>query len=237
MMVFGGVSQGGLRNLSDAAAYNPVTKTWRSLADLPYGLEREAEAVLGDGVVYAWPSWFGHAEATPAPLAYDLDTDSWQPLLTPEGLDTPALRQRPRHRRRFRASNGDLAATPSRPARTDEERGWQRGQPGRHMDRLRNGGVDRLDRNRMGCAYDLDRRLRSQHTDMATLGPCPRPLNWPVAPPAHLDGHPTPRVRRAGPHLHAVTHGSHRPTGGQLRPWGGQPSDGIAWVPSSLRVL
>jgi hypothetical protein len=90
MMVFGGVSQGGLRNLSDAAAYNPVTKTWRSLADLPYGLEREAEAVLGDGVVYAWPSWFGHAEATPAPLAYDLDTDSWQPLLTPEGLDTPA---------------------------------------------------------------------------------------------------------------------------------------------------
>jgi hypothetical protein len=88
MIVFGGVSAGGLRNLRAAAAYDPETDSWRTLADLPYGLEREAEAVLGQGVIYAWPSFVRPGE-TAAPLAYDIESDSWQSLAIPESLEVP----------------------------------------------------------------------------------------------------------------------------------------------------
>ncbi len=81
MLVFGGVGGGGTSNLVGAAAYNPVTDGWRRLADLPYGLERTADATIGNGVVYAWPStpeW-----STDLPLAYDIASDEWLPLPDP----------------------------------------------------------------------------------------------------------------------------------------------------------
>lgn len=84
MLVFGGVGGGGTTNLVAAAAYNPATDSWRRLADLPYGLERTADATIGDGSVYAWPST---AESTEGPLAYDIASDQWRRLPDPP---TPA---------------------------------------------------------------------------------------------------------------------------------------------------
>lgn len=85
MLVFGGVGRGGTSNLVGAAAYNPVTDNWRRLADLPYGLERVAGSTLGNGVVYAWPSYIHftvNREDRP-PLAYDLAADEWHRLPPP----------------------------------------------------------------------------------------------------------------------------------------------------------
>lgn len=85
MLVFGGVGGGGASNLVGAAAYEPGTDSWRRLADLPYGLERTADAVYGDGV-FAWPSGFGRPPPEPLPLSYDIESDTWSPLppLPPE---------------------------------------------------------------------------------------------------------------------------------------------------------
>ena len=82
MLVFGGVGGRGTSNLVGAAAYNPLTDSWRRLADLPYGLERVADSTLGDGVVYAWPSFihFTVDRDDRPPLAYDLAADEWQQL-------------------------------------------------------------------------------------------------------------------------------------------------------------
>jgi hypothetical protein len=85
MVVFGGVGGGGTSNLVGAAAYNPATDTWRRLADLPYGLERTADATMGDGVIYAWPS--PSQGSSPGPLAYDIASNEWVPLPDPP---TPA---------------------------------------------------------------------------------------------------------------------------------------------------
>lgn len=87
MVVFGGVGPGGFGNLRGAAAYDPTTG-WRTLSDLPYGIERSAEAVLGNGVIYTWPSNVrpgGDAQ----PLAYHIATDSWQILTVPPELEPP----------------------------------------------------------------------------------------------------------------------------------------------------
>ena len=46
MLVFGGVGGGGTSNLVGAAAFKPVTDSWRRLADLPYGLERTVDATM-----------------------------------------------------------------------------------------------------------------------------------------------------------------------------------------------
>lgn len=81
MIVFGGVGGGGTSNLVGAAAYNPTTDSWRRLADLPYGLERTADATMGDGVIYAWPS--PSQGSSPGPLEYDIASDTWSPLPTP----------------------------------------------------------------------------------------------------------------------------------------------------------
>jgi hypothetical protein len=81
MLVFGGVGGGGTSNLVGAAAYNPATNSWRELADLPYGLERTADAAMGQGVVYAWPST--GQDSTDLPLAYDITSDEWLPLPPP----------------------------------------------------------------------------------------------------------------------------------------------------------
>ncbi|MEX0827175.1 MAG: PQQ-binding-like beta-propeller repeat protein [Acidimicrobiia bacterium] len=88
MIVFGGVSRLGAGNLRGAAAYNPATGTWRTLADLPYGIEREAEAVLAGGVIYAWPS-AGRPDDATAPLAYHIGNDTWQVLAVPSELALP----------------------------------------------------------------------------------------------------------------------------------------------------
>ena len=91
MLVFGGVGGGGATNLVGAAAYDPVTDTWRRLADLPYGLERTADATIGDGVVYAWPS--PSQGSSPGPLAYYVESDEWVPLPDPPepAPSTPSL--------------------------------------------------------------------------------------------------------------------------------------------------
>lgn len=91
MLVFGGVGGGGTSNLVGAAAYNPVTDTWRRLADLPYGLERTADATIGNGVVYAWPSQ--SQGSTKMPLAYDIASDEWLTLPNPPTPDpsSPSL--------------------------------------------------------------------------------------------------------------------------------------------------
>jgi hypothetical protein len=81
MLVFGGVGGGGTTNLVAAAAYKPATDSWRRLADLPYGLERTADATIGNGVVYAWPS--PSQGSKPGPLAYDIASDEWAPLPDP----------------------------------------------------------------------------------------------------------------------------------------------------------
>ncbi|HKY47189.1 MAG TPA: hypothetical protein VJQ79_04305 [Acidimicrobiia bacterium] len=81
MFVFGGVGGGGTSNLVGAAAFNPVTDSWRRLADLPYGLERTADATIGNGVVYAWPS--PSQGSRPGPLAYDIAADEWSSLTKP----------------------------------------------------------------------------------------------------------------------------------------------------------
>jgi hypothetical protein len=81
MLVFGGVGGGGTSNLVGAAAYNPASDSWRRLADLPYGLERTADATIGNGVVYAWPST--SQGSTDVPLAYDIESDQWLRLPDP----------------------------------------------------------------------------------------------------------------------------------------------------------
>lgn len=81
MLVFGGVSGGGTANLVGATAYDPTTDSWRRLADLPYGLERTADATMGDGVVYAWPS--SSQGSRPNPLEYDIAADEWSSLPDP----------------------------------------------------------------------------------------------------------------------------------------------------------
>ena len=81
MLVFGGVGRAGTTNLVGGAAYNPVTDTWRWLADLPYGLERTADATIGAGVVYAWPS--PSQGSTKMPIAYDIASDEWLTLPNP----------------------------------------------------------------------------------------------------------------------------------------------------------
>lgn len=81
MLVFGGVGGGGTTNLTGAAAYDPATDSWRRLADLPYGLERSADATMGDAVLYAWPSPTQGFQ--PGPLAYDIAADRWDPLPEP----------------------------------------------------------------------------------------------------------------------------------------------------------
>jgi len=87
MVVFGGVGPGGFGNLRGAAAYNPTTG-WRTLSDLPYGIERNAEAVLGNGVIYTWPSWLRTGDDA-QPLAYHIATDSWEVLTVPPELKLP----------------------------------------------------------------------------------------------------------------------------------------------------
>jgi N-acetylneuraminic acid mutarotase len=91
MLVFGGVGQGGTTNLVGAAAYDPMTDTWRRLADLPYGLERTADATIGNGVVYAWPS--PSQGTTRMPIAYAIASDEWVTLPNPPTPDpsTPSL--------------------------------------------------------------------------------------------------------------------------------------------------
>ena len=91
MLVFGGVGGGATSNLVGAAAYNPVADSWRRLADLPYGLERTADATIGNGVVYAWPS--PSEGSTYMPLAYDMGLDEWLTLPNPPTPDpsSPSL--------------------------------------------------------------------------------------------------------------------------------------------------
>ena len=81
VIIFGGVGRGGVGELRGAAAYDPDSDTWRELADLPYGIERTADSVMGDGVIYVWPSGFGGASR--GPLVYDIAADEWTPLPQP----------------------------------------------------------------------------------------------------------------------------------------------------------
>jgi hypothetical protein len=81
MVVFGGVGGGGTANLTGAAAFNPDSGEWRRLADLPYGIERTASSVLGDGLIYVWPSPSGFDN--PGPLSYDIANDTWTQLPAP----------------------------------------------------------------------------------------------------------------------------------------------------------
>ena len=85
--MFGGVGGGGSANLVGAVAYNPATDSWRRLADLPYGLERTADATIGDGVIYAWPS--PSQGSSPGPLSYDIASDQWAQLPAPP-VPTPS---------------------------------------------------------------------------------------------------------------------------------------------------
>jgi len=92
MLVFGGVGRGGgMIHLVGAVAYNSVTDSWRRLADLPYRLERTADATIGNGVVYAWPS--PSQGSTYMPLAYDIGSDEWLTIPDPPapGPTSPSL--------------------------------------------------------------------------------------------------------------------------------------------------
>lgn len=79
MVVFGGVGGGGTATLTGAVAYDPAADSWRELADLPYPIERNADSVLADGLIYVWPSPVTF-EDDPEPLAYDIRADQWSPL-------------------------------------------------------------------------------------------------------------------------------------------------------------
>ena len=87
MIVWGGVTQKAVRPLgpcdrcaSDGAAYNPATRTWRTIAPAPAGVEG-----VGAGGV-AWTGhemvvWASNSPDGPAgAAAYDPATDSWRRL-------------------------------------------------------------------------------------------------------------------------------------------------------------
>jgi hypothetical protein len=83
MIVFGGVGGGGTIRLTTAAAYDPDTDSWRELAEMPYAIERLADSVFADGVIYVWPSPLTYDDNQAKPLAYHIDNDQWTALPAP----------------------------------------------------------------------------------------------------------------------------------------------------------
>lgn len=88
MILFGGVTGGGTASNLEAAAYDPDTDTWRSLADLPYPTERNASSAWSGQHAYLWPDpEFGN-RAEP-PLIYDPVTNAWASLPPPPATGSP----------------------------------------------------------------------------------------------------------------------------------------------------
>jgi len=81
MIVWGGVARSGMvRAASDGAAYDPATRTWRTIAQAPAGLQGDG----GAGVVWTGREMVVWASSSPdGPFgtgAYDASTDTWRRL-------------------------------------------------------------------------------------------------------------------------------------------------------------
>lgn len=80
MVVWGGVRSGNVDEVSDEAAYNPATRTWRTIASPPSGVlggGGDGATWTGDAAVF----WAGNSSHGPAAGAvYDPRTDSWERL-------------------------------------------------------------------------------------------------------------------------------------------------------------
>ena len=81
LIAWGGVARTGtVRPVSDGAAYNPATRTWRTIAPAPRGVL----GVVGNGAAWTGKAavfWAGNSPDGPATGAvYDPATDSWRRL-------------------------------------------------------------------------------------------------------------------------------------------------------------
>jgi hypothetical protein len=81
MIVFGGVSRGGsATDLSDGAAFDPATRTWRTIAAAPPGVRGDADrgaAWTGTSAIF----WAGNSPNGPAAGGvYEPRSDSWTRL-------------------------------------------------------------------------------------------------------------------------------------------------------------
>jgi hypothetical protein len=93
-LIFGGWSGPGcsptsscrdVAPLVDGAAYDPVERTWRSIADTPLPLQRASGAVVGDRL-YLWASTYCPPRATCVLepfMVYDVGDDEWTRLSLP----------------------------------------------------------------------------------------------------------------------------------------------------------
>ena len=73
--------------LADGAAFDPATRTWRTIATAPVPFEWATVLQLGDVVYFAVPGSSGRPETRAAFLAYDLARDRWTDLPVPTGSE------------------------------------------------------------------------------------------------------------------------------------------------------
>jgi hypothetical protein len=69
--------------LRDGAAFNPLTGSWRRIADAPVGFDFAEGAVVGRTVFVATPGSEARPGAPSAVLAYRVDRDRWRHLPSP----------------------------------------------------------------------------------------------------------------------------------------------------------
>ena len=73
--------------LADGAAFDPGTRTWRTIAPAPVPFEWATVVQLGDVVYLAVPGSSGRPDTRAAFLAYDLGRDRWTDLPVPTGSE------------------------------------------------------------------------------------------------------------------------------------------------------
>ncbi len=73
--------------LADGAAFDPATRTWRTIAPAPVPFEWATVVQLDDVVYFAVPGSSGRPETRAAFLAYDVGRDRWTDLPVPTGSE------------------------------------------------------------------------------------------------------------------------------------------------------
>jgi hypothetical protein len=81
MIVWGGTDRGERPGLTDGAAYNPQTRTWRKLRPAPAGMRGIVESAVWTGKeAFFWTADWTNGDEGVAAALYDPRTDTWRSL-------------------------------------------------------------------------------------------------------------------------------------------------------------